>query len=82
MAQNVHRRWKLPSRWVFDVRCSMFDVFLRIGPSDGNAAVPGLQQSHFRFDRLENRVGIGKFARLQFGIDLFPIDADLKGAAA
>ena len=45
----------------------------------GTVRVP---PSQLRLDRFKNSVEIGKFARIQFGIDFLPIDADLKGAAA
>ena len=38
--------------------------------------------SQLPFKRLENRVVVRKFTRLQFGIDFLPIDADFKGATA
>ena len=36
--------------------------------------------SKLPFDRLENRVEVGEFARLQFGINFLPMDADFEGA--
>ena len=67
---------------MFEVRCSVLDgpAGIRAGKSIPPTGMT--PRSELRLDRLENRVEVRELARLQFGINLLPIDADLECAAA
>ncbi|SRR6266511_952337 len=60
----------------------MWVVACRISPDGLEPPGPECSDSKLRLDGFDNRVEVRKLARLQFGIDLFPMEADLKGAAA
>ena len=65
---------------LFDVRCSVLDVPAGIRARKSKPPTGMRLRSEFPFDRLENRVEVGEFARLQFGINFLPMDADFEGA--
>ena len=72
---------KATAGWLFDVRCSVLNGPAGIRARKSNQPTGMRLRSELPFDRLENSVEIGEFARLQFGINLLPMDADFEGAA-